>query len=172
MISGFAGGRPCRRVDREFSHSASSRSFPPAFSSPAISRRTRALFCPPAPCPYRFSDSSQSWSTSPPCSASAFPPQGRPANVWLAAVFATLVVAIIGGSFALEFFVTFKYMPENAVLARSRRVENRSVYAWIEQHLPPNAGILSADDPLVYLYTGHPVISRRSCPGGGMPRIT
>jgi hypothetical protein len=73
-----------------------------------------------------------------------------------AAVFATLLVVIFGGSLALELFVTFRYMPENAVLARARRVEMRSAYFWIDGHLPLNAGILSVDDPLVYLYTGHP----------------
>ena len=38
---------------------------------------------------------------------------------------------------------------------REKRAEMRSVYAWIEQRLPPSAGVLSNDDPLLYLYSGH-----------------
>jgi hypothetical protein len=73
----------------------------------------------------------------------------------VASVFATILVVVFGGALALELFVTFDYMPENAITARTRRTEMRSAYFWIDQHLPVNAGILSTDDPLVYLSTGH-----------------
>jgi hypothetical protein len=46
-------------------------------------------------------------------------------------------------------------MPDQASADRTRLAETRETYAWIAQHLPPGAGVLSNDDPLLYLYTGH-----------------
>jgi hypothetical protein len=74
----------------------------------------------------------------------------------VAGVFALVIVAIFGGALSLELFVTFKAMPEQASIDRAQVLETRETYAWIAQHLPPGAGILSNDDPLLYLYTGHP----------------
>jgi uncharacterized membrane protein YqjE len=74
----------------------------------------------------------------------------------VAGAFALIVVAIFGGALSLELFVTFKAMPDQAALDRARLLETRATYAWIAQHLPPGAGILSNDDPPLYLYTGHP----------------
>jgi hypothetical protein len=73
----------------------------------------------------------------------------------VAGVFAAVVLAIFGSALALQLFVTFKAMPDQAQLDRTRLVETRATYAWIDQHLPPGAGILSNDDPPLYLYTGH-----------------
>jgi hypothetical protein len=70
--------------------------------------------------------------------------------------FALVVLAIFGGALLLEFFVTFKAMPDQTSADRTRLAETRETYAWIAQHLPLGAGILSNDDPLLYLYTGHP----------------
>ncbi len=74
----------------------------------------------------------------------------------VAAGFGLLVLAIFGGSLGLELYLTFKMMPLEASMARARLVETRATYSWIERHLPPNAAILSTDDPPLYLYTGHP----------------
>jgi hypothetical protein len=74
----------------------------------------------------------------------------------VAGVFAAVVLAIFGSALALQLFVTFKAMPDQAQLDRTRLIETRATYAWIDQHLPPHAGILSNDDPSLYLYTGHP----------------
>jgi hypothetical protein len=74
----------------------------------------------------------------------------------VAGVFALMVMAIFGGALFLELFVTFKAMPEQASLDRAHVLETRETYAWISQHVPPGAGILSNDDPPLYLYTGHP----------------
>jgi len=70
--------------------------------------------------------------------------------------FALFVLVIFGGALFLELFVTFKAMPDQTNADRRRLAETRETYAWIAQHLPPGAGILSNDDPLLYLYTGHP----------------
>jgi hypothetical protein len=74
----------------------------------------------------------------------------------VAGVFALVIVAIFGGAFCLDLFVTLKAMPEQTSADRARLLETRETYAWIAQHLPPGAGVLSNDDPLLYLYTGHP----------------
>ena len=74
----------------------------------------------------------------------------------VAGVFATLVLAILAGGVGLQLFFTFKSMPEQARGDRLRLIQTRATYAWIGQHLPPSAGILSNDDPPLYLYTGHP----------------
>jgi hypothetical protein len=73
-----------------------------------------------------------------------------------AAGFAAVVAAILGGSLAIQLYVTFKAMPEDARNDRAKLVETRAIYSWIAQNVPAQAGILSADDPLLYLYTGHP----------------
>lgn len=74
----------------------------------------------------------------------------------VAAVFALVALAMVCGALSLELFVTFKAMPDQAGLDRARMIETRATYAWIGQHLPPGAGIVSNDDPLLYLYSGHP----------------
>jgi len=71
-------------------------------------------------------------------------------------VFAAAVLAILGGALTLEILMTFKFLPRQANAARAQMVETRATYAWIEEHLPADAGILSDDDPALYLYTGHP----------------
>lgn len=70
--------------------------------------------------------------------------------------FALAVAAIFGGGVFLQLFVNFKAMPDQTSADRTRLIETRETYSWIEHHLPPGAGILSNDDPLLYLYTGHP----------------
>jgi hypothetical protein len=70
--------------------------------------------------------------------------------------FAVVVVAIFGGALALQLFVTFKAMPDQARVDRENLRETRETYAWISQHLRAGAGILSNDDPSLFLYTGHP----------------
>jgi hypothetical protein len=74
----------------------------------------------------------------------------------VAAGFAAVVVSIFGGALAVELFVTFGAMPETARTDRAKLQETRATYSWISQNVPASAGILSADDPLLYLYTGHP----------------
>ncbi len=73
----------------------------------------------------------------------------------VAGVFAFGVALILLAALGLQLFVTFKAMPEQAALGRAQSEENRATYAWIAQHLPPDASLLSNDDPLLYLYTGH-----------------
>lgn len=74
----------------------------------------------------------------------------------VAGIFAAALLAIFGGAVALQLFMSFKAMPDQARIDRAHLIETRATYAWIDQHLPPGDGVLSNDDPLLYLYTGHP----------------
>jgi hypothetical protein len=73
----------------------------------------------------------------------------------VAGVFALIVFAIFGSALALQLFMTFKAMPGQAAEDRAHLADTKQTYSWIAQNLPPEAGILSNDDPLLYLYTGH-----------------
>jgi hypothetical protein len=81
-----------------------------------------------------------------------FPPNPR----FVGGVFAAFILATVVAGIALQLLHTFKYMPEQARGDRARNIQIRETYAWVEQHLPPSAGILSNNDPPLYLYSGHP----------------
>src|SRR5262249_31153519 len=51
-------------------------------------------------------------------------------------------------------YVTFVFLPESAEQKRAKLADLRAAYTWISANLPPDARILSYDDPLMYLYTG------------------
>ena len=55
----------------------------------------------------------------------------------------------------LQFFVTFSYLNKSAQQKREKLQSLTAAYKWISANLPPDAHILSYDDPLMYLYTGH-----------------
>jgi hypothetical protein len=69
----------------------------------------------------------------------------------LASVAALLVAAIIG----LQCFVTFSFLDESVRQKRAKLQDLTKAYSWISSNLSPSARILSYDDPLMYLYTGH-----------------
>ena len=52
-------------------------------------------------------------------------------------------------------YVTFVYLHESAEQKAVQLADQRSAYTWIAANLPRDANILSYDDPLLYLYTGH-----------------
>ncbi len=51
--------------------------------------------------------------------------------------------------------MTFILMPESNQQKDAKLRDLRAAYTWISSNLPPSATILSYDDPLLYLYTGH-----------------
>jgi hypothetical protein len=68
--------------------------------------------------------------------------------------FSFLVATFFLASLAVELFVTFKAMPEDARLDRAELLETRATYEWIARNTPAAAAVLSNDDPLLYLYAG------------------
>jgi hypothetical protein len=68
--------------------------------------------------------------------------------------FSFFVAALFLTGLAVELFVTFKAMPEDARTDRADLAQTRATYEWIAQHTPPDARVLSNDDPLLYLYAG------------------
>jgi hypothetical protein len=82
-----------------------------------------------------------------------------------AGLFSAAVVAVFGAALVLELFVSFVFLKESADLKQAKLNDLRSAYSWISANVPPSAAILSYDDPLLYLYTGHrgnymPLLSR------------
>jgi hypothetical protein len=65
------------------------------------------------------------------------------------------VGVILAGALVLQLFVTFSYLKESADQKRAKLQDLKAAYTWISANLPPDAHILSYDDPLMYLYTGH-----------------
>jgi 4-amino-4-deoxy-L-arabinose transferase-like glycosyltransferase len=77
----------------------------------------------------------------------------------VAGVLSTVVVAILVGSVALEMFVAFSYLPDDAHDRRLVNADRVAAYGWIIGHVPKEANILAGDDPVVFLYTGRHAIS-------------
>ena len=74
----------------------------------------------------------------------------RVAAAGLGAVLWGLLAAVL----VLQIYGSFWYLPASAEQARARRRDARATYAWMAEHLPASATVLSNDDPLLYLYTG------------------
>ena len=73
----------------------------------------------------------------------------------VAGVFGGGVAILLAAMAVVQFFVTFSYLDESAQQKRAKLVDLKQAYKWISANLPPDARILSYDDPLMYLYTGH-----------------
>ena len=71
-----------------------------------------------------------------------------------AAVMAGLVAVIAAGSLALQLYVSGVFLDETARGQRAHNLEQAGDYAWIREHLPPDAALIAYDDPVLYLYTG------------------
>lgn len=69
----------------------------------------------------------------------------------LAAVCAAFCVIAVG----LETSSTMGSLIQTAQSHRAKLESLSKGYSWIDQHLPQSATLLSYDDPLMYLYTGH-----------------
>ena len=77
-----------------------------------------------------------------------------------AAIFASGVAAILIGSLALQFFMSFVFLQASVDESRVKLRDREAAYAWIAEHLPASATVLSYDDPLLYLYTGRHGVHR------------
>jgi hypothetical protein len=83
----------------------------------------------------------------------------------VAAILAFGFAAIVCGALGLQLFLSLRGLHGQAADARSELAEMRKTYAWIDRNTSISAPILSNDDPLLYLYTGHegntaPLLSR------------
>jgi len=68
---------------------------------------------------------------------------------------AAFAVAVFGTALALQFYMSFAALGDLAAEKRVKLADRRAAYSWIAANLPPGAKVLSYDDPLLYLYTGH-----------------
>jgi len=69
--------------------------------------------------------------------------------------FAAVVGLVFGVALALQLYMTFFALGDLANEKRAGLSDRRAAYSWIEANLPPDAAVLSYDDPLLYLYSGH-----------------
>jgi hypothetical protein len=70
-----------------------------------------------------------------------------------AALFAVALVA-------LQAYVGAVYLPEDARNHRAEKAERAGAYQWLAANTPQDAAVLSADDGLLYLYTGRKAMRR------------
>lgn len=73
----------------------------------------------------------------------------------VAAVMTAGVAIIFASALAVQCYVTFVYLHESAEQKAAKLADQRVAYAWMKENLPRDANVLSYDDPLLYLYTGH-----------------
>jgi hypothetical protein len=73
----------------------------------------------------------------------------------VAYLFGGVLAAIFLSAIALQVYVTFFFLEDTADAKRVQLADRRADYKWIEANLPESANVLSYDDPLLYLYTGH-----------------
>ena len=71
----------------------------------------------------------------------------------------------------MQCFVTFSFLDQSAQQKRAKLVDLKQAYTWISANLPPDASILSYDDPLMFLYTGHQGNYLPCCLASGMRTI-
>jgi hypothetical protein len=72
-----------------------------------------------------------------------------------AVLFGSVVGVLLAITLATQMFVTFSYLDQSADQKQAKLDDLKQAYTWISANLPPSAKILSYDDPLMYLYTGH-----------------
>jgi hypothetical protein len=66
-----------------------------------------------------------------------------------------ILAAVLGTALALQFYMSFAGLGDLASEKRTKLADRRAAYSWIAANLPPDAKVLSYDDPLLYLYSGH-----------------
>jgi hypothetical protein len=74
----------------------------------------------------------------------------------VAGVFGGGVAAVLAGALALQGYMSFVYLKESADQQRAKLADRRAAYQWMTANLPASAAVLSYDDSLLYLYSGHP----------------
>jgi hypothetical protein len=73
----------------------------------------------------------------------------------VAGAMAAGVAIVLGGAVITQGYVTFKYLNESAEQKSIKLAAQRVAFMWMKGNLPADANVLSYDDPLLYLYTGH-----------------
>jgi hypothetical protein len=72
-----------------------------------------------------------------------------------AAGFAAGLGAVVAISIGLQAYMTFGLLNQIAAQERTKVAERRAAYRWMAENLPSGAKVLSNDDPLLYLSSGH-----------------
>jgi hypothetical protein len=72
-----------------------------------------------------------------------------------AVLFAAGIAAVFLGAIGLQAYMCFIMMPETADSQRTALADRREAYQWMSANLPSGSSVLSYDDPLLYLYSGH-----------------
>ena len=73
----------------------------------------------------------------------------------VAVVFAAGIVAFFAAAIGLQAYMTFGMLNQVAAQERPKVAERRAAYSWMSMNLPDGAKVLSNDDPLLYLSSGH-----------------
>ena len=73
----------------------------------------------------------------------------------VAAGFGAVVAAVLIGAMALQGYMSFVYLKQSADQQRAKLTDRRAAYQWMSARLPGLAAVLSYDDSLLYLYSGH-----------------
>jgi hypothetical protein len=64
---------------------------------------------------------------------------------------AALFLAVLGA----QLFMSFAFLQASARQERAKLADRRAAYQWMSANLPAGTEVLSYDDPLLYLYSGH-----------------
>ncbi len=76
---------------------------------------------------------------------------------------AGLVTATLAAFAAAGLYYTydalFRFLPAVVARHRQQRADEAPGYRWVAENIPPNDAFLAYDDPVFYLYTGHPAVS-------------
>ena len=73
----------------------------------------------------------------------------------VAAGFGAVVAVELIGALALQCYMSFVYLRASADQQRAKLADRRAAYQWMSANLPASAAVLSYDDSLLYLYSGH-----------------
>ncbi len=73
----------------------------------------------------------------------------------VAVVFAAGMAAFFAAAIGLQAYMTFSMLNQVAAQERPKVAERRAAYRWMSENLPVGAKVLSNDDPLLYLSSGH-----------------
>ena len=65
------------------------------------------------------------------------------------------VAVVLIGALALQYYMSFVYLKQSADQQRAKLADRRAAYQWMSANLPASAAVLSYDDSLLYLYSGH-----------------
>ena len=67
----------------------------------------------------------------------------------------SVAATLLAGALLLQLYVGQIFMPQDAQQHRTERASRVQTYAWARANLPAGAAVLSTEDVLFFLYTGH-----------------